>query len=137
MPRIAKLDPASVNGLPRLDEIDRRLIAELVADGRATYAALAERVGLSPAAARARVQRLLDERIVTVSARIDPRTAGAAIFEIALRDLEAAPEESLMVGDRASHDGGAPALGITTLLLAPVASADTPVGLARVLALVG
>ncbi len=42
-----------------------------------------------------------------------------------------------MVGDRASHDGGAVAAGITTLLLTPVASADTPVGLSRVLALVG
>jgi HAD superfamily hydrolase (TIGR01509 family) len=60
-----------------------------------------------------------------------------AIFEIALRELEAVPEEALMVGDRASHDGGAVAAGIATLLLPPVASADTPVGLARVLALVG
>jgi FMN phosphatase YigB (HAD superfamily) len=59
-----------------------------------------------------------------------------AIFEIALRELDAVPEETLMVGDRASHDGGAAAAGITTLLLAPAASAETPVGLARVLALV-
>ena len=60
-----------------------------------------------------------------------------AIFDIALRALDVGPEEALMVGDRASHDGGAVAAGITTLLLPPVASAETPVGLARVLALVG
>jgi HAD superfamily hydrolase (TIGR01509 family) len=57
------------------------------------------------------------------------------IFEIALRALDVHPAETLMVGDRASHDGGAVALGITTLLLPEVASADVPVGLHRVLAL--
>jgi HAD superfamily hydrolase (TIGR01509 family) len=58
------------------------------------------------------------------------------IFEIALRMLDVAPHAALMVGDRASHDGGAVAAGITTLLLPAVASADNPVGLERVLALV-
>jgi DNA-binding Lrp family transcriptional regulator len=67
-----------------LDEIDRVLIGELVADGRATFAALAPKVGLSQAAVRARVQRLLSGGVVTVTARIDPRTAGLAVFAFAL-----------------------------------------------------
>jgi FMN phosphatase YigB (HAD superfamily) len=43
-----------------------------------------------------------------------------AIFEIALEKLGTTPQETLMVGDRASHDGAAVALGIATLLLPPL-----------------
>lgn len=59
-----------------------------------------------------------------------------AIFEIALRALNVDASAALMVGDRASHDGGAVKARIPTLLLPPVASADVPVGLDRVLALI-
>jgi len=67
----------------QLDEVDRALIAALIADGRATYAALAPIVGLSQAAVRARVQRLLDERIITVTGRVDPAALGLGIFGFA------------------------------------------------------
>lgn len=67
-----------------LDAIDRTLISELVADGRATYASLAPKVDLSQAAVRARVQRLLNDGVVTVTARIDPQTAGLAVFSFGL-----------------------------------------------------
>lgn len=59
------------------------------------------------------------------------------IFEIALRELNVAPERALMVGDRASHDGGATKVGITTLLLPPTNAIHEPRGLDRVLALAG
>ena len=56
--------------VPRiLDEIDRQLVGELLADGRASYAFLAEQVGLSQAAARDRVLDLLDSNIVTIQAQ--------------------------------------------------------------------
>src|SRR6476619_7134026 len=42
----------------QLDEIDRRLLAELRADGRLTHVALAARVGLSRSAVQERVARL-------------------------------------------------------------------------------
>jgi FMN phosphatase YigB (HAD superfamily) len=45
----------------------------------------------------------------------DPR-----LFEAALRMVDAGPGEALMVGDRHTHDGGAAALGITTLVLPPL-----------------
>jgi len=48
--------------------------------GRASYASLAPKVGLSQAAVRSRVRRLLDEGVVTVSARVDPRSVGFGIF---------------------------------------------------------
>ena len=59
----------------------------------------------------------------------DPR-----LFEIALKQLGASAAETLMVGDRAHRDGGAAAVGITTLILPPVAN-YTPRGLDIVLRL--
>ena len=49
-----------------LDEIDKRIIDELQHDGRIAYADLAPKLGLSPAATRQRVQRLLDSGVVDV-----------------------------------------------------------------------
>lgn len=45
----------------------------------------------------------------------DPR-----MFTLALDALEVSPGDAMMVGDRASHDGGAAAVGIATLLLPPM-----------------
>jgi HAD superfamily hydrolase (TIGR01509 family) len=44
----------------------------------------------------------------------DPR-----LFELSLDQLSVQPAEALMVGDSPTNDGGAAALGITTLLLPP------------------
>jgi HAD superfamily hydrolase (TIGR01509 family) len=57
------------------------------------------------------------------------------IFRIAARALALHPHELLMVGDRPSHDGGAVALGITTLLLPSLPTATEPRGVAVVLGL--
>ena len=59
-----------------------------------------------------------------------------AIFGIAAEALSLEPHELLMVGDRASHDGGAVACGIATLLVPPLHTADRPRNLAAVVALV-
>ncbi len=42
------------------------------------------------------------------------------LFQIALDQLGVTAAETLMVGDRANRDGGAAAVGITTLILPPV-----------------
>ena len=47
-----------------------------------------------------------------------------AIFTAALDRLGLSPEETLMVGDRGSHDGAATEVGMTTLLLPPLRAAD-------------
>jgi Lrp/AsnC family leucine-responsive transcriptional regulator len=60
-----------------LDEIDRILARELVADGRSTLAHLAAVAGLSVSAVQSRVRRLESRGVVTgYSARIDPEAVG-------------------------------------------------------------
>lgn len=70
-----------------LDEVDQALIRELIADGRATYAKLAPVVGLSQAAVRTRVQRLVDEHLVVVTGRVDPMTFGLGVFAFAFLEV--------------------------------------------------
>ena len=49
---------------PELDELDRRLLAELGADARLTQVALAARVGLSRSSVQARLKRLECEGVI-------------------------------------------------------------------------
>ena len=70
-----------------LDDVDRRLIAALVEDGRATYAALAPRAGLSQASVRPRVKRLLDQGIISVTGRVDPASLGIGHFAFAFLEI--------------------------------------------------
>lgn len=71
-----------------LDDVDRALIDALVADGRASYAALARRIGMSQAAVKARVLRLLDSGAIHILGRIDPRALGYGEFAYCLIDVE-------------------------------------------------
>jgi DNA-binding Lrp family transcriptional regulator len=60
-----------------LDEVDARILAELRRDGRASMTAVAQATGISRANAYARVNRLLEGRVITgFGARIDPVLAG-------------------------------------------------------------
>jgi Lrp/AsnC family leucine-responsive transcriptional regulator len=60
-----------------LDDIDRVLVRELVADGRATLAELAASAGLSVSAVQSRVRRLESRGVVLgYSARINPEAVG-------------------------------------------------------------
>uniref|UniRef100_UPI0031D0355C HAD family hydrolase n=1 Tax=Saccharothrix mutabilis TaxID=33921 RepID=UPI0031D0355C len=47
-----------------------------------------------------------------------------AIFHLALGELGTTPDETLMVGDRATHDGAAVNAGMPTLLVPPLRSVD-------------
>ena len=71
-----------------LDGIDRALIDGLVADGRASYAALARRIDMSQAAVKARVIRLLDSGVIHILGRIDPRALGYGEFAYCLIDVK-------------------------------------------------
>jgi Lrp/AsnC family transcriptional regulator for asnA, asnC and gidA len=55
-----------------LDAIDRAIIAQLQVDGRLPYSKLGPAVGLSEAAVRQRVQRLMENGLMQVVAVTDP-----------------------------------------------------------------
>ncbi|CAB4536974.1 unannotated protein [freshwater metagenome] len=59
-----------------LDAIDRALLSLLQLDGRRPYTQLAKEVGLSEAAVRQRVQRLLDHKTMQIVAVTDPMQLG-------------------------------------------------------------
>ncbi|OBB88057.1 AsnC family transcriptional regulator [Mycobacterium colombiense] len=60
-----------------LDEVDRILVRELVADGRATLAELAASARLSVSAVQSRVRRLEARGVISgYAARIDPEAVG-------------------------------------------------------------
>jgi Lrp/AsnC family transcriptional regulator for asnA, asnC and gidA len=61
---------------PFLDDLNKRIIDQLQRDGRMSYAALAKQIGLSEAAARQRVQRMLDTGVMQIVAVTDPLTLG-------------------------------------------------------------
>ena len=61
-----------------LDDISKSIIEELQQDGRRSYAAIGKVVGLSEAAVRQRVQRLIDGGVMQVVAVTDPLELGFA-----------------------------------------------------------
>ena len=61
-----------------LDPIDQSLVRLLQKDGRRPYTQLAKEVGLSEAAVRQRVQRLLDQGTMQIVAVTDPLQLGLA-----------------------------------------------------------
>ena len=60
----------------QIDETDRAIIEALQRDGRTPYTRLGAAVGLSEAAARQRVQRLLDSGVMQVVAVTNPLSHG-------------------------------------------------------------
>ena len=63
---------------PVLDDVSKRIVEQLQQDGRRPYATIAKAVGLSEAAVRQRVQRLLDAGVVQIVAVTDPVQVGFA-----------------------------------------------------------
>ncbi len=61
-----------------LDDVSKSIIEELQQDGRRSYAAIGKVVGLSEAAVRQRVQRLVDSGVMQVVAVTDPLELGFA-----------------------------------------------------------
>ncbi len=59
-----------------LDDTAKGIIEQLQADGRRSYAAIGKAVGLSEAAVRQRVQRLLESGVMQIVAVTDPLTLG-------------------------------------------------------------
>lgn len=59
-----------------IDSVSKAIIEQLQEDGRRPYAAIGKAVGLSEAAVRQRVQKLLDQGVMQIVAVTDPLTVG-------------------------------------------------------------
>src|SRR5881227_4004056 len=71
------------SNLPRLDDIDRKILGELTREGRVSIAELGRRVSLSSPAVAERVQRLERTGVITgYRAELDPRTLGYQLTAI-------------------------------------------------------
>jgi Lrp/AsnC family transcriptional regulator for asnA, asnC and gidA len=68
--------PANDEPAVLLDATNKAIIEQLQSDGRQAYANIAKAVGLSEAAVRQRVNRLLDSGVMQVVAGTDPLTLG-------------------------------------------------------------
>jgi Lrp/AsnC family transcriptional regulator for asnA, asnC and gidA len=74
--KLVGMPPSNARQLP--DEVSRAIIAQLQEDGRRPYAAIGKAIGLSEAAVRQRVQRLIDSGVMQVVAVTDPMQVGLA-----------------------------------------------------------
>ena len=61
-----------------LDDVSKAIIEQLQQDGRRAYAKIGQAVGLSEAAVRQRVQRLIDSGVMQIVAVTDPMELGFA-----------------------------------------------------------
>ena len=88
-----------------LDDVSKAIIEQLQEDGRRPYAAIGKAVGLSEAAVRQRVQRLLDAGVMQIVAVTDPLQVGfprQAMIGISCEgDVEAVAEK---ISDMAEVD---------------------------------
>lgn len=71
--------PAARQSATALDDLDHRMLAELVRDGRLAVRTLAERLHISRANAYSRLGRLVRDRVIRgFSVRLDPAQVGLA-----------------------------------------------------------
>jgi Lrp/AsnC family transcriptional regulator, regulator for asnA, asnC and gidA len=77
-PAPARNGRVSGRGAPgaALDHLSKQIIEQLQEDGRRSYAAIGKAVGLSEAAVRQRVQRLVDAGVMQIVAVTDPLMLG-------------------------------------------------------------
>ncbi len=67
---------AAHSGPVHIDDMSKAIIEKLQQDGRRSYAAIGKAVGLSEAAVRQRVQRLVDSGVMQIVAVTDPMQLG-------------------------------------------------------------
>ena len=103
------------------DQLDRRIVAALVEDGRATYADIGARVGLSAPAVKRRVDRLRASGALTgFSATVDPGLLGwttEAYVELFCRGRTSPSDIAAAVGKYPEVTGAATITGEADALL--------------------
>ena len=95
---IARTMPEKTHAFSQIDQIDRKIIAELRVDGRLSVTELANRVGLSKTPCQIRLKRLVDDGTIrSFRAVIDPMRLGighVAFAEVKLSDTREAALEA-------------------------------------------
>lgn len=85
------------------DDVSKAIIEQLQADGRRPYATIGKAVGLSEAAVRQRVQKLVDTGVMQIVAVTDPMQIGfarqAMIAIQATGDVEAIADQLAAIGE--------------------------------------
>ncbi len=71
-----------------MDELDRRLIAELAKDARQSSAELSRKLKVSETTVRRRIQHLEKEGIITFTATLNPSKLGYSIIAIIALEVE-------------------------------------------------
>jgi Lrp/AsnC family transcriptional regulator, regulator for asnA, asnC and gidA len=71
-------DAGSPRSRAQLDSVSKEIINQLQQDGRRSYSAIGKVVGLSEAAVRQRVQRLIESGVMQIVAVTDPLELGFA-----------------------------------------------------------
>lgn len=80
---------AAVPAPAPLDDVDRRIVAALVDDGRLSVNELATRVGVSRATAYTRLDRLREAGVITgFTATVDPAKVGLGVAALILVNVE-------------------------------------------------
>ena len=91
--------------MPSMDEIDRRLLAELQDEGRITNVELAHRVGLTAPQCLRRVRALEEEGVIRgYHADLDPGKLGYSITVFAMVSLKSQAENALREFEDAMRD---------------------------------
>lgn len=107
--------------LVAFDELDHRIVAALVADGRATYAEIGGRVGLSAPAVKRRVDRLRASGAITgFAAIVDPTMLGwttEAYVELFCRGRTSPSDIAAAVGKYPEVSGAATITGEADAML--------------------
>ena len=89
----------------RLDEIDRKILAELQADGRMTNVELARRVGISAPPCLRRVRTLEEQGYIRgYHAQVDPRALGFEVQVFAMVGLQSQAEVDLSAFEARCRD---------------------------------
>jgi Lrp/AsnC family transcriptional regulator, regulator for asnA, asnC and gidA len=89
-------------GADGLDGTDRAILRELQVDGRIAYSDLGPKVELSPSAARHRLQRLIDAKVVQVVGVTDPMAMGGQTM--ALLGVRTDGDPRVTADELAVHD---------------------------------
>ena len=90
----------------RLDEIDRKILAELQQDGRMTNVELARRVGISAPPCLRRVRALEEQGFIRgYHAEVDPRELGFEVQVFAMVGLQSQAEADLSAFEARCRSG--------------------------------